>query len=48
VVIGDDDICALGQRSTGDRRSDSGTGRGCDDDDLSGQKSMSLDLFGDR
>ena len=45
VVVGDDDVGTLGQRTTRRRRTDAGAGRGGHDDDLAVQKPVSGNLF---
>ena len=45
VVVGDDDVGTLGQRTPGGRRADAGAGGGRHDDDLAVQKAVSGNLF---
>ena len=45
VMVGDDDVSAFVERTPCGGRPDAGTGRRRDDDDLTGEKSMSGNLF---
>ena len=45
MVVGDDDVGALGQRAPRGRRTDAGAGGGRHHDHLAGQKSVAVNLF---